>query len=60
MWVNGVLVSELANFEFWNRAGLQQTLIEAGYVMGWSNSGWDQATEFFVDDFKVYDSNPGW
>lgn len=60
MWVNGVLVSELANFEFWNKKGLPETLIEAGYLMGWSNSGWNEDTEFFVDDFKVYSSNPGW
>jgi uncharacterized protein YjdB len=60
MWVNGVLVSELANFEFWNKKGLSETVIEAGYLMGWSNSGWNELTEFFVDDFKVYSSNPGW
>lgn len=25
----------------------------AGYLMGWSNSGWDQETTFYLDDFKI-------
>jgi len=32
----------------------------AGYLLGWSNSGFDQTTNIYIDDFKIWDSNPGW
>lgn len=31
-----------------------------GYLLGWSNSGYTEPTTFYVDDFSVYTSNPGW
>ena len=31
-----------------------------GYLMGWSNSGYSEATNIYIDDFKLYDTNPGW
>lgn len=30
----------------------------AGYLMGWSNSGFTEATTFNIDDFQVLDSRP--
>lgn len=27
---------------------------------GWANSGWDEATDLYIDDVKLYDSSPGW
>lgn len=32
----------------------------AGYLLGWSNSGFDEETIFFIDDVKFYSTNPGW
>jgi hypothetical protein len=29
-----------------------------GYLMGWANSGFDQATSMYVDDFKIFRSKP--
>jgi hypothetical protein len=31
-----------------------------GYIFGWSNSGFTELTEFFVDAVKFYATNPGW
>jgi len=31
-----------------------------GYIMGWSNTGFAEVTNFYVDDFTVYTTNPGW
>ncbi|HEV2150142.1 MAG TPA: heparin lyase I family protein [Longimicrobiaceae bacterium] len=31
-----------------------------GYLMGWSNSGFDQTTSVYLDDFKIFRSSPGW
>jgi hypothetical protein len=31
-----------------------------GYLMGWSNSGFDQNTSMYVDDFQIFRSSPGW
>jgi hypothetical protein len=28
--------------------------------MGWSNSGFTQATDWFIDDVKFFDQDPGW
>lgn len=30
------------------------------YINGWCNGGWSQDTDYFIDDLKVYTSNPGW
>jgi hypothetical protein len=31
-----------------------------GYVMGSARSGWIEETKFYVDDFKIYTTDPGW
>ncbi|HTY05032.1 MAG TPA: hypothetical protein VMC86_00820 [Gemmatimonadales bacterium] len=31
-----------------------------GYLMGWANAGYTNNTSFYIDDFKVWDVNPGW
>lgn len=31
-----------------------------GYLMGWANTGYEEETVFYIDDVKVYDSDPGW
>lgn len=35
---------------YWNR----------GYLMGYTNGGYDAQTDYHIDDFAVYDSDPGW
>lgn len=31
-----------------------------GYLFGWSNSAYNEDTIFYIDDFQVYSSSPGW
>jgi hypothetical protein len=57
IFVNGTLVHGL-DWAFWDPTYKGQ--INGGYLMGWANSGFDEQTEFFIDDFKVWTSNPGW
>lgn len=57
LWVDGVLLRDL-NWPFWKVSTSGQ--INGGYLMGWSNSGYTDATEIRIDDVKVYDTDPGW
>ena len=34
--------------------------MDAGYLLGWANSGFASTTYLFVDDVSFFDSNPGW
>jgi uncharacterized protein YjdB len=36
------------------------TGITEGYLWGWTNAGYAEETSVFVDDFKIYNSNPNW
>jgi len=31
-----------------------------GYVLGWANSGFDENTYLYVDDWRIFASDPGW
>lgn len=33
---------------------------DAGFLMGYSNSGYDEQTDFFIDDLKMFANDPGW
>ncbi len=57
LWKNGSLVISKTNFNLWNGSdnGFQK-----GYLMGWHNSGYNQQTNLYLDNFKVYTSDPGW
>lgn len=57
LFIDGVLIRSLA-WPFWKISTSGQ--INGGYVLGYANSGYDNATEFRVDNFKAYDSDPGW
>jgi hypothetical protein len=34
--------------------------ISSGYLMGWSNSGYDADTRFLIDRVRVYATDPKW
>lgn len=55
IWVNGELVHGL-DWPFWEPDN--QGKINGGYILGWSNSGFSEATRIYVDDFRVYDAPP--
>lgn len=37
-----------------------QNFVDAGYLLGWANSGFSSLTYIWIDDFRVFTSNPGW
>jgi hypothetical protein len=47
-----------SNWLFWSTGGLNY--IKEGYLMGASNSGYTDETDFHLRDIKFYDTNPGW
>lgn len=55
VWVNDKLIHGL-DWPFWERDN--QGKINGGYILGWSNSGFSQATRIYVDDFRIYDAPP--
>ena len=58
MWRDNDLVYSIYDYSHYFSSG--NNYWREGYLMGWSNSGYAQATSFFIDDFKVYRENPGW
>lgn len=57
IWVNGVLYKSFP-WVFWSDT--YGGIINGGYLMGWSNSGYSSETLFRVDNFVVYETDPGW
>ena len=60
MWVNGTLFFSItaANiFGFDPTVGGQ---LHNGYILGYPDSAFGQATYFYIDDFTIYNTNPGW
>lgn len=58
VWRDNELVYSIYDYSHYFSSG--NNYWREGYLMGWSNSGYAQATSFYVDDFKVYRENPGW
>jgi len=55
MWVDGVKVIENTTFPIYPSGGIGNYLAN-GYFMGWSNSGFDETTFTYIDDFVISDS----
>lgn len=55
IWINDQLYHAL-DWPFWEPDN--QGRINGGYILGWSNSGFSQATRIYVDDVKIYRSAP--
>ena len=55
VWVNDKMIHAL-DWPFWEPDNRGR--INGGYILGWSNSGFSQATRIYVDDFKIYDAPP--
>ena len=51
VWKNNVLVLDSGNFT--NPAGSLANVFTDGYILGWSNSGFDALTTLYVDDFVM-------
>lgn len=63
-WINDTLVGggkTNGDYWSWNRSTYPDgAKVNLGYFMGASNSGFTDATTFYIADVKFYDSNPGW
>ena len=65
LWTNGNEAKTL-DWEFWASApGDTGNPGRLGgfthfYIPGWSNSGYNDQTDFYYDDFKWWDTDPGW
>lgn len=59
-WVNGDLILRRA-YNFWPDSNLAADATFTGlYLLGWANTGFDEQTKFWIDDFSVFDADPGW
>jgi hypothetical protein len=58
LWRGDTLVWDTGAFEWWERGGANY--FANGYLFGAQNSGYDRETNVYLDDFKVYGSDPGW
>jgi hypothetical protein len=65
-WVDGVLFSDLDDVPLASEGNDPRTgeplvrYFRKGYLMGWANAGFDEETYVFIDDLRVYGSDPGW
>ena len=59
LWVNDDLLIDVSTLSF-DPIGIADPGFQKGYIFGWSNSGYDEDTIWYVDDFKVYKVQPGW
>lgn len=59
LWKDDALVCRNAGLPFYDATGAANYLA-SGYLFGWSNSGFTETTHIYVDDFRIYDANPGW
>jgi hypothetical protein len=59
VWQNDALLAERTDLPLYTRDITRNGFTE-GYVWGWSNSGYSQDTFIYMDDFTIYDANPGW
>lgn len=58
LWKDGTLVASLYDYNSWTSGGLNY--FRNGYIMGAANSGFDEETPFWIDDLRIYDTDPGW
>ncbi len=59
MWFDGALRVNMQGLDLAPNAGGDRWF-RNGYLMGWANSGFDQTTALYVDDFQIFRSSPGW
>jgi hypothetical protein len=58
LYVNGVKTAWVEDYEYWNSKGLPVSTFHALYLMGWANSGFDEQTNFHIDNLRVYRNIP--
>jgi hypothetical protein len=58
IWKNNNVVYSISNYTHFASGG--NSYWRSGYLMGWANSGFADQTDFYVDEFKVYNTDPQW
>jgi hypothetical protein len=58
LYADGKLVIDAVNLPLHSSSNARY--LRNGYLLGWSNSGYDADTEFKVDNIKFYSNDPGW
>jgi hypothetical protein len=58
LWFNNTKVLNFTNVP--QKYDTAKPYWNAGYLMGWANSGYLEQTSFYVDAIKLYNSDPGW
>lgn len=61
LWINETLVENITGLACWNAFTTPTDVVfRNGYILGYANAGFTEQTDFFVDDFAVYSSDPQW
>lgn len=58
VWRDDTKVGELLHYNTRIEGG--RNYLRFGYIFGWSNSGFEADTNFYVDDFRVWTADPEW
>jgi len=59
VWKNGQLFVQTGPYNMVS-AGANLNYFRHGYLMGWSNSGFTQQTDFHIRNLEIFRVNPGW
>ena len=57
LWKNGSEIINITDLASWGGSGMNY--FDQAYVLGWSNSGYAQQTDFYVDNFVISDTPLG-
>lgn len=60
VWKNDALVIESTNEHLYPLDEERWNYLSQAYIMGAHNAGKDVATAIYMDDFKIYNGDPGW
>jgi hypothetical protein len=61
LWIGDTLFRNYTNFALWNAYTTPaDAVFRNGYFLGYVNSNVTEVQEWFIDDIKFYDADPGW
>lgn len=58
LWMDDELIIDQQHLDMYPIGGVENFL-RHGYIQGWSNSGFDQTTSTYIDDFQISDTYIG-
>ena len=65
IWINGDIIFNKTDLNYWFAQGysgpaIPQPEFHNGYILGATNADFVESTIFYLDDMKMYNSDPGW